>query len=189
MKNLTLITGATRSGKSAFAENIANQKALDTYYLATMPMIQGDKEQSERIARHQARRPKSWKTIESALNVCQDLQKIPPGKACVILDCLSLFVTNIMLENCSADTEEDPYIKESAIQEAVAFLLTTIERRSDLEVLIVTNEVGWGVVPPTSLGRAFRDFLGQSNQQVANAADQVFLCCVGQSIQLKPSKT
>lgn len=188
MKNLTLITGATRSGKSSFAESMAKEKALDTYYLATMPIIKGDAEQAERIARHRARRPLSWITIESALDVSEQLQKIRSGKACVVLDCLSLFVTNLMLGNTDQSVPQDPYAKENIVLQAVNLLLATIEKRSDLEVLVVTNEVGWGVVPETSLGRAFRDFLGQANQQVANAADSVFLCCVGQNIQLKPKR-
>lgn len=184
MKNLTLITGGARSGKSSLAEKLACEKDLKTYYLATMPPILNDKEQSTRIERHRARRPTHWQTIESPLDAAKEIQNIAPGPACVIMDCLSLFITNIMLID-GLVSQADPYQKESAVTAAIQHLLSVIEGRSDLEIIVVTNEVGLGVVPETNLGRAFRDFLGQSNQLFAGAAQTVHLCCVGLSLTLK----
>ncbi|MBY0356552.1 MAG: bifunctional adenosylcobinamide kinase/adenosylcobinamide-phosphate guanylyltransferase [Candidatus Obscuribacterales bacterium] len=183
MKNLTLITGGVRSGKSVLAEKLALENKQKVYYLATMPIIAGDKEQEERIRRHQNRRPTNWETIECHSAISKKVMDLPQGPACVLLDCLSLFVTNILLEDEARSG--NPYEKEQAIVKATEDLLAAIKTRTDLFFVVVTNEVGWGVVPETSLGRAFRDFLGQTNQIFAQAAEKVILCCSGLSINLK----
>lgn len=183
MKNLTLITGGVRSGKSVLAEKLALENNQRVYYLATMPLIADDKEQEDRIRRHRIRRPTDWETIECHSAVSDKVMHLPQGSACVLLDCLSLFVTNILLEDEA--TSGNPYEREQAIIKATKDLLAAIETRTDLSFIVVTNEVGWGVVPESSLGRAFRDFLGQTNQVFAQAADRVILCCSGLSINLK----
>lgn len=183
MKNLTLITGGVRCGKSALAESIAHGKALPVYYLATMPRIESDTEQCARIEKHRRRRPSEWKTIECSNGLSKAIVSLPAGPAVALIDCLSLEVTNIMLANGG---EDDPYKTETLVSHTVSDVLSAIESRPDVSFLVVTNETGWGVVPESALGRAFRDFLGSANQEFAKRSDEVFLVCSGIKLQLKP---
>jgi adenosylcobinamide kinase/adenosylcobinamide-phosphate guanylyltransferase len=108
---------------------------------------------------------------------------LPAGPGLIILDCLSLYVANLLIagyKDC-----DNPYLREPMILSAVEKLLSTIEARSDLQVVAVTNEVGWGVVPDTPLGRAYRDLLGMANQSFADSAATVWLMCAGLKLRLK----
>lgn len=188
MKNITLITGGARSGKSTLAERLGVQSDLPVHYLATMMAINDDDEQTARIERHRSRRPTAWTTIEANFDLAQQIKTLPAGPGLVIIDCLSLFVSNLMLgPNLSRLNDElSPYAHGAEIEAAVDELAQAILSRDDLQWVIVTNEVGWDVVPETALGRAFRDFLGVSNQKFAGIANEVFLMCCGIPLKLKP---
>ena len=188
VKNITLITGGARSGKSTLAERLGVQSNLPVHYLATMTAIDDDAEQTARIERHRSRRPASWKTIEANFDLAQQIRALPAGRGLVIVDCLSLFVSNLMLgPNLSRLNEQvSPYAHDAEIEAAVDELSEAILSRADKKWVIVTNEVGWDVVPETALGRAFRDFLGISNQKFARIADEVYLMCCGIPLKIKP---
>jgi adenosylcobinamide kinase / adenosylcobinamide-phosphate guanylyltransferase len=188
VKNLTFITGAVRSGKSLFAEELAGKSKRAVYYLATMQILEEDPEQLRRLELHRRRRPAEWKTVDSAFKAHEIVEGLAGADSFVIFDCLSLYVTNILIETGSSDAggpEPDPYLKEDEVMSAVELLLTSIESRPEIEFVIVSNEAGWGVVPETKLGRAFRDFLGIANQMVAARSESVYLCCSGLRVQLK----
>lgn len=170
---LTLFTGGARSGKSARAEQYAAHLGRPVLYLATAEAR--DDEMRARIAAHQSRRPAEWTTREEPLAVATALRSAATG-ATVLLDCLSLLISNLLLAN-----EADP---DLAIVAEVDALLH-VARERDLNLIVVTNEVGLGIVPAYPLGRIYRDLLGRANQQVAAAADEVYLVVCGIPVELK----
>lgn len=182
-KNLTLVTGGARSGKSELAESMASECKLDIYYLATMQRWQDDPESVARIEKHRRRRPPNWKTIESPTGVDAAVLALPPGPAFVIIDCLSLYVSNLMLEGCACDA--DPYSLEDSVAGSIERVLSAISTRADLSFVTVSNEVGWGIVPDNALGRAYRDFLGAANQAFAGQASTVLLMVSGLPVKVK----
>lgn len=184
MKNLTFITGGARSGKSDTACQLATAFGMPVYYLATMKANSDDSEQVARIARHQLNRPADWQTIECGCRLSETLKDLPASPAVVLLDCLSLYVSGLLTLDGRGD---EPYALCAHVDAQISQLLQTIETRSELTVIAVSNEVGSGVVPETSLGRAFRDMLGQANQRFAASADDTILCVSGIPLDLKRS--
>lgn len=187
MGTLYLVTGGARSGKSSFAERLAERSGAPVVYLATMaaPGPEGDAELRDRIARHQRQRPAAWDTVEEPLAIVDALRDAPP-EACVLLDCLSLWVTNRLIEG---DREEPSLAEVEALEAALdAELDALIEvGRGRLgPTIVVTNEVGSGLVPPYALGRVYRDVLGRANQRVSRAADRAWLLVAGRALELPP---
>jgi adenosylcobinamide kinase/adenosylcobinamide-phosphate guanylyltransferase len=203
LKKLTLITGGARSGKSQLAEKLARAAHLPVVYLATMGRIEGDSELDTRILAHIARRPKEWTTLEEPLMVTRAVEELAPPavvsikaksfesqfKAICLIDCLSLFVSNLLLQgSCSSDTSIVRQHLEERVLSEIDELLKAIKARKDLAFIVVTNEVGLSVVPENQLARSFRDMLGLSNQHFASIADEVHICFAGLSLRLKPQK-
>ncbi|MBP6746248.1 bifunctional adenosylcobinamide kinase/adenosylcobinamide-phosphate guanylyltransferase [bacterium] len=188
LAKLTLITGGARSGKSYLAETMAKKSELPVVYFATMGKVASDGEVVERIEMHVERRSPDWQTIEEPLllaNAIRKLEVSAPKTLCLI-DCLSLFVSNLLLSI--------PYTIESSgvrkeleenILSEVEELLTAMSGREDLVFVVVTNEVGSGIVPDNNLARSYRDLLGVANQKFAERADQVFIAISGLGLQLK----
>jgi adenosylcobinamide kinase/adenosylcobinamide-phosphate guanylyltransferase len=170
---IILFTGGARSGKSTRAEQYAAGLGQRVTYLATAEA--GDDEMRARIAHHQRRRPASWLTLERPLAPATALAELEPG-AVALLDCLSLLVSNLLLAH-----EDDP---EPAVEREIAAILAAAQER-DLTLIVVTNEVGMGIVPAYPLGRVYRDALGRANQQVAAAAAEVYLVVCGIAVELK----
>lgn len=174
-----LITGGVRSGKSSYAEALANYLAgEEVLYIATLSAE--DDEMKRRINQHKKQRPNEWETLEEPLDVgiaiANAKQKI------LLLDCLSGWVSNLVLKH--EDSGEEGVMK--AVSDASTTLVASLsEGQSD--IIVVTNEVGYGVVPPYALGRWFRDALGSSNQKIAKASDNVGLMTVGYLQTLKGS--
>ena len=169
--NLTLITGGVRSGKTVFAESLV-KGASRVVYLATA--LSTDEEMAARITEHRARRPASWETVEEPLDLAQAVQRIAPDAA-LIVDCLGFWVANILRRE-AAETE---------VYSQVGRFLRAVGGRQE-QTAIVTNEVGSGIVPAYPSGRLYRDVLGRVNQQVAEAADTVFLLVCGIPVRIKP---
>lgn len=174
MGRLILILGGARSGKSSFA--VTQAKKLSSgqsgvVYVATAFAL--DEEMKKRIERHKKRRPASWKTIEERKDISKILAKL--GKASiVIVDCLTILISNLLLSG----------EKEAATLKKIKEFFRTLKKRN-LTTLIVSNEVGMGVVPENRLGRNFRDIAGQTNQVVAKLADEVYLLEAGIPVKIK----
>jgi len=169
--SLYLITGGARSGKSRYAETLAQTLGGDdVLYIATLET--GDEEMERRAARHRQQRPTTWHTLEVPLEVAAAVEN--GSEVVVLLDCLSGFVTNLLLK--FEDLGEEGALE--AIIKAVDTLVDTL-KNTDKQIVIVTNEVGAGVVPAYPLGRWYRDALGLANQRVAQTADSVCVMTVG----------
>jgi adenosylcobinamide kinase/adenosylcobinamide-phosphate guanylyltransferase len=166
-----LVIGAARSGKSRYALALAEATAADRLYLAAAEP--GDAEMAERIARHRRERGKGWRTREEPLEIAAALRAETRLGRVVVVDCLTLWLSNAMLAGRDV---------ESQISE-----LTEVLSGLSGPAALIANEVGAGVVPATPLGRAFRDWHGRLNQQVAAACDAVVAVAAGLPTQLKPA--
>jgi adenosylcobinamide kinase/adenosylcobinamide-phosphate guanylyltransferase len=172
MGQLVLVTGGARSGKSAVAEaRVAELRPGGPWlYVATAEPLDG--EMAERIARHRLRRGASWRTVETARHPEEALAQHPESAA--LIDCVTLWLTNLLVQG----------LDDEPILGAVDALAETV-RRGPAPVVIVTNEVGSGIVPENPLARRFRDLAGLSNQRLARAADEVWLVAAGLPLRLK----
>jgi adenosylcobinamide kinase/adenosylcobinamide-phosphate guanylyltransferase len=179
MGKLILILGGARSGKSTAAEQIAWQIGGESVlFVATAEA--GDDEMRERIAAHRSQRSPAWRTLEAPLKVAAKLREIDLP-AVVLVDCITLLASNILLalpEDCGQSEAND------AILEEIDDLLTLLPGQNSTWI-VVSNEVGMGIVPPSRLGRLYRDALGAANQRLALAADEVILMVAGLSWHLK----
>ena len=171
---VTLVLGGARSGKSRYAEQLAasHQRVL---YLATATA--GDDEMHAKIARHQADRPQGWQTVEEPLNLATVIATRGPQVDVILIDCLTLYATNLLLAH-----EQTP----AAIEPLTAGFLAALAH-PPCNLLLVSNEVGSGIVPAYPLGRQYRDLLGELNQRVAAVATDVVLMVAGLPLMLKAS--
>lgn len=179
-----MVTGGTRSGKSAFAERLAASRRGPVIYVATAQPL--DAEMEDRIARHRTRRPATWITREAPYDLLAALADLGQP-AVVLIDCLSLWVSNRLLALGAADTDRwrnQVAVLEGTLCQEVA-LLTGQARQAAWDLILVTNEVGDGVVPPSPLGRAFRDLLGSVNAVAGAEAQSVFLVVAGVAVDLR----
>ena len=173
MKKLTLILGGARSGKSDYAEQLGRESSKSVLFIATATAF--DDEMRERIQNHRATRPHEWQTLEAPMNVGAALLSEKFRAEIVIVDCITLLVSNILL----ALPEDSPFeIVMQKVKDEIDSLLSAQEGIGD-EWLIVSNEVGLGLVPPYPLGRMYRDALGRANQMLARAAQRVVFMVAG----------
>lgn len=172
------VLGGARAGKSGFALRLANERVngAGVCFIATAQALDDDMEQ--RITRHRAERPAHWTTIEEPYRLDDALLKANTSQL-VIVDCLTLFVSNWLLRS---DNEVQC---EETVRNISQGFLTTLKSQHR-SVICVSNEAGLGVVPETRLGRTFRDLLGRVNQQFAEAADEVYLLVAGLPLRVKP---
>lgn len=188
MGDLLFVTGGARSGKSTFAEHLAagveRRSGAPVVYLATMQP--GDDELRDRVRRHRERRPEAWSTLEEPLAIADAVRRAP-SDACVLIDCLSLWVTNRLLEAGSDEpSPAEVDALEAALDAEVDALLAAVAGRSGTTIA-VTNEVGSGIVPAYPLGRVYRDVLGRVNQRVSRAAGRAWLLVAGRPLELPPA--
>lgn len=177
---IILILGGARSGKSAYAQRIAEAKGQPVLFVATATA--GDEEMAERIARHRARRPSHWRTLEAPRYVGRALQEAIGDAQVVLVDCVGLLVSNLMME-MEAESASIDYMEAQVLQELEAILDVCARQRATL--ILVSNEVGMGLVPLYRTGRFFRDVLGRVNQWLAARADQVVLMVAGIPVTIK----
>jgi adenosylcobinamide kinase / adenosylcobinamide-phosphate guanylyltransferase len=173
MSSITLILGGARSGKSTHALHLAEETGKQVTFLATAQAL--DEEMSARIQKHRAERPVHWETVEMPVGIASCARQIQTQV--VILDCITLLVTNLMMQYVKEDlVEEGPYML--AVQKEINELAAMLRERNR-DWLIVSNEVGLGLVPPYQMGRVYRDALGWANQQLARIADKVIFMVSG----------
>lgn len=177
---LILVLGGARGGKSTYAQNRAHDiGGPDVLYVATAEAL--DDEMRTRIAAHQADRPEGWRTLEAPSLIGTALADEAGGAKVVLLDCLTLLSSNAMLR---AGDDPTPEEAEAAVEAEVDVLLAAMEQ-TDATWIVVSNEVGLGLVPPNALGRSYRDALGRANQRLAAAADEAYLLVAGIPLRLK----
>jgi adenosylcobinamide kinase / adenosylcobinamide-phosphate guanylyltransferase len=172
---VTLVLGGVRSGKSRYAQQIAAH-AENVTFVATAER-RDDAEMHAKIERHRTDRPKSWATIEEPLQLARTIEQAGGGSEVILIDCLTLFASNL-LEACGNDTAQ--------LQSHIDQLCTAL-CCAPCSIILVSNEVGSGIVPAYELGRKFRDLVGEINQRVASVSDTVLLMVAGLPFPLKGS--
>ena len=170
LARLYLVLGGARSGKSRYAEQLIEQSGLAPIYIATAEAL--DKEMTERIAKHRVRRSRHWRTIEEPLSLIEVLDRAAAQGSAILVDCLTLWLTNLM-------------VHDKAIAEEIDALIDSLDRQKGT-IVFVSNEVGQGVTPTNAMARAFIDHAGLLHQKMAEKADCVLFMTAGLPRQLKP---
>ena len=180
-----LIIGGARSGKSSFAQELALKLGEPVLFVATATA--GDEEMRHRIELHQKARPATWSTLEATTNIgSQVIEKIG-GAQVVVVDCITLLVNNIF----SRYSHQGELIDASLVEEEVVAEINKLVEcinRVDARFIMVTNEVGMGLVPPFRTARLYRDLLGKANRILAEASDTVYLMVAGLPVPIKPAR-
>lgn len=179
-----LIIGGIRSGKSRFAQELALKLGKPVLFVATAEA--GDEEMRRRIGEHQRARPSDWSTLEVTAHVGSQISRKLGRARVVIIDCITLLISNLFGQYGDSEPIDASLIEPKLIAE-INELIECITR-TDASFVMVTNEVGTGVVPPNQLGRLYRDWLGKVNQMLAQVADEVYLMVAGLPVPIKPSR-
>lgn len=203
MSHFTLITGGARSGKSRFAELLAAQGGLPVTYIATAQIW--DEEMAVRIQKHREQRPQNWKLVEEPYHVEKALLKLKDFDGVILLDCVTLWLSNLLLSSTMPPDPNDPHaaaippgldqqeLSQAYLEEAEKAILAKVRVASRVaaqirsQVIFVTNEVGQGIVPDNALARAYRDLAGRCNQILAQEAEAVYLVVAGYPLEIKQS--
>lgn len=172
MSGKVFITGGARSGKSRLAEEITESLGAPLCYIATGEAK--DQEMGERIALHRARRGENWHTVEEPLRLCEALREADGRFRGIMVDCITLWLTNLLLAH------GDPGSPMSEVRQLAELL-----PRMSTPVVLVSNEVGMGIVPENALARTFRDLAGRANEILAATADEVYVMFSGLPLRLK----
>ena len=187
MKNrIIFCTGGARSGKSEFAETLALSKEGQKGYIATGQAY--DEEMKHRIHLHQERRKKIWNNYEIPYAMSAEIQKVLDECSVVLVDCLTMWTTNLVLQDGEFTSQEDINNRERFILSEVQAVLDAIRAyRGDDEktIIFVTNEIGLGIVPENQLARIFRDIMGRVNRMVAAESDEAYMTISGITIDIK----
>lgn len=176
MHEITFIIGGARSGKSAYAQRLAQALPGPVVFIATAQAL--DNEMRTRIAEHRSRRPSEWTTLEIPVGIAEYALSAARKAGVVVLDCLTLLISNAMLQASPDVDHPDEQAARRLVNQEVESLLRAVQR-SSTRWIIVSNEVGQGVVPPYPAGRQFRDLLGWANMEVARQAREVVWMVAG----------
>ena len=184
MGECILVTGGARSGKSRFAQELAVKSGKRVLFVATATA--GDEEMQRRIEEHRKSRPAMWSTLETTTHIGSQIgQRIGRAKV-VIVDCITLLLSNIFNQfNYENEERIDEVRLEKAVVSEIDELINCIDR-IDADFIIVTNEVGLGLVPMNKIGRLYRDLLGNANRVLAERADKVYIMIAGLPVKIKP---
>jgi len=175
-----LILGGARSGKSDYAQKLASSLGGEVLFVATARALDG--EMRERIEAHRKARPAAWRTLELARGLGSGIEKHAGDAGVVIIDCLTLLVSN--LAGVGGGVEKT----RQRVRREINSLLACVDRVK-ATFIMVSNEVGLGIVPDNPLGRSYRDLLGEANRTVANRADEVYFMIAGIPVKLKGEKS
>lgn len=165
-----LVLGGARSGKTSFAERLALHSGAKPAYLATASVL--DSEMRDRVSSHQASRGARFSTVEEPINLTRTLTKTGTTHDVILVDCLTLWITNLLMAN------ED-------VARAVGELSTTLMEFRQAKVILVSNEVGLGIVPDNAMARTFRDLAGSAHQRLAEVCDDVYFVAAGLPLTMK----
>ena len=186
MGNIVLITGGARSGKSTYAEKLATETKGRVLYIATS--IPFDDEMKDRVKKHKERRPTTWNTFEGYKNLKQVFYNSKMHFDTILLDCITIMVTNLMFDRARDNfddliDEEIDKMEKEILQEVADFIDEA--EKSSKEIIIVTNELGSGIVPEYKMARIFRDIAGRVNQYIASRAHEVHMVVCGIPMKIK----
>lgn len=190
---ITLVSGGARSGKSKRAESLIRMSDGQKLYIATA--IPYDDEMKERIKKHQESRPSDWTTFEGFKELHREISENGARFGAILLDCVTIWMTNLMFDYIGEKdfdqiSEQELNLMESTLMEQVALFIDAVNKiekdlSSKLNVVLVTNEIGMGLVPETKLSRVFRDIQGRVNQYLGNKCDHVELVVCGIPMKIK----
>lgn len=173
MNKTVFVLGGCRSGKSSYALERAQKASVDnTVFIATC--VPHDDEMKSRVARHRKERGSNWQTVEAPVDLPQAIDRLNGKAGIILVDCLTLWISNLLMENPDS---------ESVLHQVQS--LTRSVKASDCPVILVSNEVGAGIVPENKLARLYRDLVGSTNQAVADCADQVVWVIAGIPVTIK----
>jgi adenosylcobinamide kinase/adenosylcobinamide-phosphate guanylyltransferase len=180
MGKLTFLLGGARSGKSSYAQQLAQRSGKSVTFIATAQA--SDEEMSARIQKHREDRPAEWTTLEIPQNIPAYLKQNPSQADLYLLDCITLLTNNIFMQFVEEDQvneEKAKFAFESEIEELITHIQT-----DEKEWIVISNEVGLGLVPPYQMGRVYRDLLGWANQHLAREADEVLWMMAGIAVPI-----
>lgn len=172
MAEVIFVTGGARSGKSRFAENLADRFAPPLLYVATAGVH--DDGMADRVARHRQRRGDQWQTVEEEFDLAEVIAGHDGYFGCALVECVTLWITNLMLKY------EDDAVVMAKVRELASILPSLA-----MPVIFVTNETGMGIVPDNALARRFRDLAGEANEILAAASDEAYALFSGLPLKLK----
>jgi adenosylcobinamide kinase/adenosylcobinamide-phosphate guanylyltransferase len=181
-KRRILVLGGARSGKSQFAQDLARRTADRVLFVATAEPL--DEEMRQRIVDHQRGRPQHWQTLEAPVNVGAKIAENLGEAELVVVDCITLLASNLLTKGHTEFENIDFVAAEKQMIAEIEGIITCMGRAS-AGFIIVSNEVGLGLVPGTPLERAYRDILGRANQLLAKGVDEVYLLVAGIPIEIK----
>lgn len=181
----TLVFGGARSGKSAYAEKLASESGKDVVYIATAQA--GDGEMALRIAHHRDQRPSCWTTVEEPLALAATVEQWAAPQRLILVDCLTLWLSNLMFDGATDYPEVGAIVLPPRFHEQRAALLAALDSAAGAagDIVLVSNEVGMGIVPYGAVSRAFTDEAGRLNQAVAAVCDRAVFVAAGLPLVLK----
>jgi adenosylcobinamide kinase / adenosylcobinamide-phosphate guanylyltransferase len=184
LKKIILLLGGARSGKSFYAQELA-KKSEKVLFVATATA--GDKDMRLRIEKHKQDRPSEWRTLETTEHLGNRIEDEIADEQVVLIDCVTLLVSNIFWR---FDEKEFENIAESVIEQQVLSEIKELQNclaNVEASFIIISNEVGLGIVPENRMGRLYRDLLGKANQKLAQSADEVYFMIAGIPLRVKPN--
>ncbi len=187
LKKIILLLGGARSGKSRFAQEYARRNGENVLLVATATA--GDEDMRRRIEKHKKDRPTNWRTLEVVTNIGIQIETNARDAQLIVIDCITMLVNNIFSRY---DEKQFDAIDDSVLEKEIVAEIEQLQmcmEKVNASFLIVSNEVGLGLVPDNRMGRLYRDFLGRANQMLAQESDEVYLLVAGIPLRVKPGNT